>query len=150
MADMELGQPVQDVAIGTAARKMEHYEIACYESAISIAEQLGLQDVVQPLRQSLEEERRADQPIGGGGAHIDSKPSADGDGIVARVSSFSWFRDRPRFRDGDIFVGRSHNVKVVRAESRRFGRGNRRHATSAGHCPRRSRFEWQGSAFGFL
>ena len=63
VADMELGQPVQDVAIGTAARKMEHYEIACYESAISIAEQLGLQDVVQPLRQSLEEERRADQRL---------------------------------------------------------------------------------------
>jgi ferritin-like metal-binding protein YciE len=42
---------------------MEHYEIGCYESAIAIAEQLGLQDVVEPLRQSLEEERRADQKI---------------------------------------------------------------------------------------
>ena len=63
LADMELGQPVQDVAIVAAARKMEHYEIACYESAILIAEQLGLQDVAQPLRQSLEEERRADERL---------------------------------------------------------------------------------------
>jgi ferritin-like metal-binding protein YciE len=63
VADMELGQPVQDVAIAAAARKMEHYEIACYESAVAIAEQLGLQDVVQLLRQSLEEERRADQKL---------------------------------------------------------------------------------------
>ena len=63
VADMDLGEPVQDVAIAAAARKMEHYEIACYETAISIAEQLGLQDVVQPLRQTLEEERRADQKL---------------------------------------------------------------------------------------
>lgn len=63
VADMELGQPVHDVAIASAARKMEHYEIACYESAIAVAEQLGLEDMVQPLRQSLEEERRADQRL---------------------------------------------------------------------------------------
>lgn len=60
VADMELGQPVQDIAIAAAARKMEHYEIACYESALALAEQLGLEDVITPLRQSLEEERRAD------------------------------------------------------------------------------------------
>ena len=63
LAEMELGATTQDVAIAAAARKMEHYEIGCYESAIAIAEQLGLQDVVEPLRQSLEEERRADQKI---------------------------------------------------------------------------------------
>ncbi|HYP06381.1 MAG TPA: DUF892 family protein [Bryobacteraceae bacterium] len=63
VADMELGQPVLDVALAAAARKMEHYEIACYESAIAIAEQLGLSEVVEPLRQSLEEERRADQSL---------------------------------------------------------------------------------------
>jgi ferritin-like metal-binding protein YciE len=63
VADMDLGQPVLDVALAAAARKMEHYEIACYQSAISIAEQLGLQEIVAPLRQSLEEEQRADQKI---------------------------------------------------------------------------------------
>jgi ferritin-like metal-binding protein YciE len=63
MADMELGEAVRDVALAAAARKMEHYEIACYQGAIDLAQQLGLEDVVQPLRQSLEEERRADQRI---------------------------------------------------------------------------------------
>ena len=61
MADMELGQPMQDVAITAAARKMEHYEIASYEAVISIAEKLELQDVLDLLRQTLEEERRAEQ-----------------------------------------------------------------------------------------
>lgn len=63
MADMELGEAVRDVALAAAARKMEHYEIACYQGAINLAQQLGLDDVVQPLQQTLEEERRADQRI---------------------------------------------------------------------------------------
>ena len=63
LADMDLGDEVRDVALAAAARKMEHYEIACYETAIAVAEQLGLDDVIQPLRQTLEEERRADQRV---------------------------------------------------------------------------------------
>ena len=59
IAEQDLG-PVRDIAIAAAARKMEHYEIGCYESSIAIATQLGLEHVVQPLRQTLEEERRAD------------------------------------------------------------------------------------------
>ena len=42
---------------------MEHSEIACYESAIAIAEQLGLSEIIEPLRLSLQEERRADETI---------------------------------------------------------------------------------------
>ena len=63
IADMELEEPVQDVAIAAAARKMEHYEIACYEAAIAIAEQLGLSEIIEPLRLSLQEERHADEKI---------------------------------------------------------------------------------------
>src|SRR5215218_5387564 len=36
VADMDLGDRVLDVALAAAARKMEHYEIACYEGAIMI------------------------------------------------------------------------------------------------------------------
>ena len=63
VADQELGPDVRDVAIAAAARKMEHYEIACYETALAIAEQLGVEEIIVPLRESLEEERRADQRI---------------------------------------------------------------------------------------
>ena len=63
MVDLEIGEQIRDVALAAAARKMEHYEIACYESSIAIAEQLGLQDVLGPLRESLDEERRADQRL---------------------------------------------------------------------------------------
>lgn len=62
VADQEFG-PVRDIALACAARKMEHYEIGCYESAVAIAEQLGLTHMVEPLRQSLEEEVRADARI---------------------------------------------------------------------------------------
>ena len=63
IADMEFGHPVQDLAIASAARKIEHFEMACYESAIAIAEQLGLNDVLASLSQSLEEERIADRKL---------------------------------------------------------------------------------------
>lgn len=63
MAEMDLGQPAQDAAILSAGRKMEHYEIGCYQSVIVLAEQLGLEDMVEPLRHSLVEEKRADQRL---------------------------------------------------------------------------------------
>lgn len=62
IAQQDLG-PLRDVALAVAARKMEHYEIACYGSALTVAEQLGLEEIVNPLRETLEEERRADQRI---------------------------------------------------------------------------------------
>jgi ferritin-like metal-binding protein YciE len=62
MIDQELGD-VSDIAIAGALRKAEHYEIGCYETAIAIAEQLGLEDVVRPLRESLAEEQQAEQRL---------------------------------------------------------------------------------------
>ena len=62
IADQDLGS-VRDIALAAAARKMEHYEIGCYETSLAIAEQLGLAEVIDPRRQTLEEERRADQRI---------------------------------------------------------------------------------------
>ncbi|HYO82868.1 MAG TPA: DUF892 family protein [Bryobacteraceae bacterium] len=68
IADAELvagkaAGPVRDVAIAAAARKMEHYEIGCYETAVAIAEQLGIAEVLNPLQETLQEERRADMRL---------------------------------------------------------------------------------------
>jgi ferritin-like metal-binding protein YciE len=52
--------PVIDLAIVIAARKMEHYEIAAYESAYAIAETLGQEDIALVLREILNEETQAD------------------------------------------------------------------------------------------
>ena len=48
---------VMDVFNVGAAIKMEHVEIAAYENLITLAEQLGVSDVVEPLRQNLQEEQ---------------------------------------------------------------------------------------------
>lgn len=44
-------------------KKIEHYEIACYGTARTYAQQLGLTDVAQLLQQTLDEERMADEML---------------------------------------------------------------------------------------
>jgi len=42
---------------------VEHYEISAYGTARTIAEQLGQDEVVQLLEQTLEEEKNADETL---------------------------------------------------------------------------------------
>jgi ferritin-like metal-binding protein YciE len=51
---------LRDAAIIGAAQRVEHYEIAAYGTAIAHARQLGLDQVVRSLEQTLEEEKAAD------------------------------------------------------------------------------------------
>jgi ferritin-like metal-binding protein YciE len=53
--------PVADLALVAAAQRVEHYEIAGYGNAKAIAEELGQQEIVDLLEQTLEEEKKADQ-----------------------------------------------------------------------------------------
>jgi manganese catalase len=50
-----------DIALISAAQRVEHYEIAAYGTARAIAEQMGRQDIVKLLSQTLSEEEEADQ-----------------------------------------------------------------------------------------
>jgi ferritin-like metal-binding protein YciE len=52
---------VRDAAIIGGAQRIEHYEIAAYGTARAFAEQLGHEEVVQLLTQSLEEEAAANE-----------------------------------------------------------------------------------------
>jgi ferritin-like metal-binding protein YciE len=54
---------VLDAAMIAAAQKVEHYEIASYGSARTLAEALGHQEVAQLLEQTLDEEKQADQKL---------------------------------------------------------------------------------------
>jgi ferritin-like metal-binding protein YciE len=54
---------VKDAALVIAAQKVEHYEIAAYGSARSLALQLGLDDVVALLAETLAEESAADDVL---------------------------------------------------------------------------------------
>jgi len=50
---------VLDVMLIGAAQKMEHYEIACYGTAVWLTEDLGMTQVADLLRQTLAEEKQS-------------------------------------------------------------------------------------------
>jgi len=54
---------IKDLAIIAAAQKVEHYEISGYGSARATAELLGLQDVVDLLQATLDEEGDTDKKL---------------------------------------------------------------------------------------
>jgi ferritin-like metal-binding protein YciE len=58
--ETEDGSAVRDVALIVAAQKVEHYEIACYGSLITLAKTIGLKDVAKILGPTLEEEKETD------------------------------------------------------------------------------------------
>ena len=60
----EGGAPeVLDAAIIGAAQAMEHYEIAGYGTARTLAQQAGMREAVQLLEQTLQEEKRTDERL---------------------------------------------------------------------------------------
>jgi len=60
----DCGDPeVCDAAMLSAAQAVEHYEITRYGTLIAFAQQLGKQDVVPLLQQTLQEEKETDQKL---------------------------------------------------------------------------------------
>lgn len=58
------GEPeVLDAALIAAQQKVEHLEIACYGTAVSLAETLGDQETVALLRKTLQEEKQTDEKL---------------------------------------------------------------------------------------
>lgn len=55
--------PVLDVALITAAQKVEHYEIAGYGCLCAIAKKLGYNDAAKILHEILEQERATDEKL---------------------------------------------------------------------------------------
>jgi len=54
---------VKDAALIGAAQGVEHFEMACYGTARTLAQQLGLNDVVPLLQQTLDEEGETDKKL---------------------------------------------------------------------------------------
>lgn len=52
--------PVQDAGLIACAQAVEHYEIARYGALIAWAKQMGQQQIVSLLQETLEEEKQAD------------------------------------------------------------------------------------------
>lgn len=58
--ESEAGSAQRDVALIIAAQKVEHYEMACYGSLITLAKTLGHMDIAEILVPTLEEEKNTD------------------------------------------------------------------------------------------
>jgi ferritin-like metal-binding protein YciE len=55
--------PVLDAALIAGAQKVEHYEIASYGTLCALGKQLGFNDAVRLLKETLEEEKATDQKL---------------------------------------------------------------------------------------
>jgi ferritin-like metal-binding protein YciE len=65
MSETEKGTEVRDVALISAAQKVEHYEIASYGTMKTLAAVLGYSDVAELLAETLEEEKVCDHNLTG-------------------------------------------------------------------------------------
>ncbi len=61
--DLDGPDPIRDACLIGAAQRVEHYEIAAYGTARTLAETLGLNDVADLLQQTLDEERKTDETL---------------------------------------------------------------------------------------
>jgi ferritin-like metal-binding protein YciE len=57
------GSPALDAGLLAAAQAVEHYEISRYGTLIAWAEELGLEDAVALLQETLEEEKSTDEAL---------------------------------------------------------------------------------------
>lgn len=63
VSDTEKDTLTRDVGLIMAAQKAEHYEIATYGGLITLANTLGLNSVADILKQTLSEEKSADEKL---------------------------------------------------------------------------------------
>lgn len=63
MIHEDADQRVKDAGLISTAQRVEHYEISAYGSAHYFAEELGLGEVANLLKQTLQEEKSADTKL---------------------------------------------------------------------------------------
>jgi hypothetical protein len=64
MMEEEFEDQVMDAALIGCARRVEHYEMAAYETSRALAQQLGMKDAAQLLQETMREEMAADKTLG--------------------------------------------------------------------------------------
>jgi ferritin-like metal-binding protein YciE len=63
LLEEDAAERVLDAGLIAAAQKVEHYEIAAYGTVRTWAEQLGMDDAVELLQQTLDEEKQTDDKL---------------------------------------------------------------------------------------
>ena len=70
-------EDVRDAAIISAARRVEHYEIAAYGTVRTYSQLVGEQESAQLPQQTLDEEKEAEQGLTQLAEQIMSKPAGE-------------------------------------------------------------------------
>jgi ferritin-like metal-binding protein YciE len=68
-----------DAGLISAGQKAEHYEISCYGGMVAWAEQLGLDEVADLLKETLEEEKAADEKLSAISETVNQAADAEGE-----------------------------------------------------------------------
>jgi ferritin-like metal-binding protein YciE len=63
LIDEEANESVRDAGLIGAAQRVEHYEIAAYGTARTLAARLGMDEVAALLQETLDEERATDEKL---------------------------------------------------------------------------------------
>ena len=87
MLQEEQSEAVLDAGIAGAGRKVEHYEMAGYESARAIAQELGMREAADLLQETLREEMQADKTLAQISRRLVKQASREAAGKASRATA---------------------------------------------------------------
>ena len=99
--DLDAPDPMLDMAIITAAQKVEHYEMSAYGTARALAEHLGHTGVAHLLQETLDEESAANEKLTG----------VTQESVLPNVDEFNGEKDE----EEEIRPARRNNRKLQKA-----------------------------------
>jgi ferritin-like metal-binding protein YciE len=91
----DMAEGVKDAALIAAAQRIEHYEIAGYGCVRTYANLLGDSEAANLLEKTLEEEKEADQLLGGIAEEINVSIPQERNGSAKRTATTSGRKTRP-------------------------------------------------------
>jgi ferritin-like metal-binding protein YciE len=91
----DMAEGVKDAALIAAAQRVEHYEIAGYGCVRTYANLLGNSEAANLLEQTLQEEKEADELLGGIAEQINVAIPQGRNGNTKRTGNISGRRSRP-------------------------------------------------------
>jgi ferritin-like metal-binding protein YciE len=91
----DMAEGVKDAALIAAAQRVEHYEIAGYGTVRTFANLLGESEAANLLEKTLEEEKEADELLGGIAEEINVSIPQGRDGNAKRTATASGRKARP-------------------------------------------------------
>jgi ferritin-like metal-binding protein YciE len=126
---------VLDAGLIGAGRRVEHYEMAGYDSARELAQELGMREVAQKLQETLREEMEADKQLAGISKRLLKESSAQRKAIQQEQARGERGQTQSRGRSQSRSGGASSQSRSSRGRSAstRNPRGSQRNAGGSAH-----------------